>query len=87
MHIFEHEGVKFDEWLGKMLDVGKPTRGSNKKKKLKLAAVRRQNQRFIARLVEKVKGLIHKTPASPEDASKQAPASQPVARTKEDASL
>ncbi len=35
-----------------------------KKKKLKLAEVRRTNQRFIERLVQKMQGLIYRDPAS-----------------------
>jgi hypothetical protein len=35
-----------------------------KKNKLKLTAVRRTNQRFIERLVQKMQGLIYREPAS-----------------------
>jgi hypothetical protein len=38
--------------------------GKKKKKKLKLVAVRRTNQRFIERLVQKMQGLIYREPAS-----------------------
>ncbi len=38
--------------------------GIDRKKKLKLAAVRQKNQRFIERLVQKMQGLIYRGPAS-----------------------
>jgi hypothetical protein len=47
-----------------MVDTKLKGRIGKKKKKLKLAAVRRMNQRFIERLVQKMQGLIYKEPAS-----------------------
>jgi hypothetical protein len=38
--------------------------GIGKYNKLKLAAVRRMNQRFIERLVQKMQALIYREPAS-----------------------
>jgi hypothetical protein len=46
-----------------MIDT-KPIRTISKKKKLKLAAVRRMNQRFAERMVQKMQGLIYRETAS-----------------------
>ena len=62
-----------------MLDVGDTTKRLSKKKKLKLAAVRRTNQRYVERLVQKVQSIIYKVPASVNDA--QCAASQPLPDT------
>jgi hypothetical protein len=58
-----HENVDFDRWLGEIIDTKIKGRIGNKKK-LKLAAVRQKNQRFIERLVQKMQALIYKEPAS-----------------------
>jgi hypothetical protein len=42
----------------------KPIGMIGKKKTLKLEAVRRTNQRFIERLVQKMQGFIYREPAS-----------------------
>jgi hypothetical protein len=48
----------------------------SKKKKLKLAAIRRQNQRFVSRLIQMVQQLIY-NPQAPDSTTVQEVASQP----------
>jgi hypothetical protein len=57
-----------------MLNI-KPKLKGNKKRKLKMAEVRRTNQRFVTRLVRKVQLIIHKGPAP--NSSEQETGSQP----------
>ena len=44
-NLLEHEKVDFHKWLGDMIEVKQKRIG--KKKKLKMAAVRRSNHRFV----------------------------------------
>jgi hypothetical protein len=72
--IFEHENVDFEEWFTNLLDA--KIKKISKKKKLKLAAIRRQNQRFVSRLIQRAQQLIY-NPQAPDLTTAQEVASQP----------